>query len=333
MKKGVRFPDITHITTHSCAAPQKVNIKQKCPIPSKPYPYITCFLMGGLGNQMFQIFTTMAYAFQNNYGYIFPYSETLNTGLVRPTYWNTLFESIKSSTIDAQTAEFHNLPRYNEVLYYKYYPIPPSAAPGILIGYFQSYKYFDNYYEQIIDHLNLKEKRRNVRQKYFDETYTDFAHIVSMHFRIGDYAQKQDYHPVMKYEYYKCALDHICSMRENINKPIVILYFCEKENNAEVLEMISRLEFSRKLSNRNEINKTTCIFLKVDDNISDWEQMLLMSCCHDHIIANSTFSWWGAYLNEREDKIVCYPKKWLGVNLLKDGYDIIDLIPEKWIEI
>jgi len=313
MKKGVRFPEISL---------KKIDIKQKCPIPSKPYPYITCFLMGGLGNQMFQIFTTIAYALENNYGYIFPYSKTLNTGIVRPTYWDTLFESIKSSTIDAIIAEFNNLPRYNEITYYKYYPIPPSAAPGILVGYFQSYKYFDNYYEQIIEHLKLKEKRHNVREKYFDDSYD--AHMVSMHFRIGDYAQKQDYHPVMKYEYYECALNNVCSIRKNIDKPIVILYFCEKENNTEVSEMIARLQINIGVK---------CIFIKADDNIPDWEQMLLMSCCHDHIIANSTFSWWGAYLNEYSDKIVFYPRNWLGINLLRDGYNIHDLIPKTWIGI
>jgi len=51
-----------------------------------------------------------------------------------------------------------------------------------------------------------------------------------------------------------------------------------------------------------------------------------MSCCKNHIIANSTFSWWGAYLNQSEDKLVCYPKKWFG-----DSKKMA--FPETWISI
>ena len=194
----------------------------------------------------------------------------------------------------------------------------------MLVGYFQSYKYFIDKYEKIVECLKLREKQRLVREKYFGETEPGATHMVSMHFRIGDYAQKQDYHPVMKYEYYERALAHISTIRGSSEIPIVVLYFCEKENNAEVAEMVARLQ-------ANTVTTAARIFVKADDNISDWEQMLLMSCCDDHIIANSTFSWWGAFLNERADKIVCYPRDWLGPSLLRDGYDIKDLIPDKWI--
>lgn len=285
--------------------------------------------MGGLGNQLFQIFATMAYALQHNYGYIFPYSETLKTGIERPTYWNTLFSELKSSTIEPFFGGLHELPRYNEIRYFKYYSIPPSAAPGMLVGYFQSYKYFATQYDKITAILKLREKQQRVRETFFGDDAGAGAgsHMVSMHFRIGDYAQKQDYHPVMNYDYYERALEHICCARDNSRAdapPIVILYFCEKENNAEVAAMIAQLQ-------ANAATSTARIFVKADDNISDWEQMLLMSCCDDHIIANSTFSWWGAYLNARPDKIVCYPRAWLGEKLLRDGYDIDDLIAPDWI--
>jgi hypothetical protein len=56
--------------------------------------------------------------------------------------------------------------------------------------------------------------------------------------------------------------------------------------------------------------------------------MLIMSCCKDNIIANSTFSWWGAYLNNHKDKIVCYPSQWYGP---KKNVSTKDLFPEEWI--
>jgi hypothetical protein len=74
-------------------------------------------------------------------------------------------------------------------------------------------------------------------------------------------------------------------------------------------------------------------FIKIDFTISDWEQMLLMSLCNHNIIANSTFSWWGAYIGYKlnENKIVCYPSKWFGLKL--SHYNVSDLFLDKWNKI
>jgi hypothetical protein len=72
-------------------------------------------------------------------------------------------------------------------------------------------------------------------------------------------------------------------------------------------------------------------FVNIDSTIPDWKQMLMMSCCHHNIIANSTFSWWGAYFNRNPDKIVCYPNKWFGPALANKTTD--DLFPPEWRKI
>jgi hypothetical protein len=70
-------------------------------------------------------------------------------------------------------------------------------------------------------------------------------------------------------------------------------------------------------------------FTKANDEIEDWEQMVMMSCCKHNIIANSTFSWWAAYFNQNSDKIVCYPEKWFGT---KNAHlDTSDLFPDDWV--
>ena len=75
---------------------------------------------------------------------------------------------------------------------------------------------------------------------------------------------------------------------------------------------------------------TSCAFIKVIDEVEDWQQLLLMSACSHNIIANSSFSWWGAYLNTNPTKIVCYPEIWFGS---KATHDTKDLFPESWTKI
>jgi hypothetical protein len=98
------------------------------------------------------------------------------------------------------------------------------------------------------------------------------------------------------------------------------MYFCEDVDISDVNEVISYLS---KIFTKLE-------FIRGENNLEDWEQMLLMSCCHHNIIANSSFSWWSAYFNSWEDKIVCYPSVWFGPSVQKNTKD---LCPPNWTKI
>ena len=69
-------------------------------------------------------------------------------------------------------------------------------------------------------------------------------------------------------------------------------------------------------------------FHKAPDTLADWEQMLLMSSSTHNIIANSSFSWWSAYLNNYENKVVCYPNKWFGKKLAHNNTK--DMFIKNW---
>ena len=105
-------------------------------------------------------------------------------------------------------------------------------------------------------------------------------------------------------------------MYANLN----VLYFCENDDIDDVMVTINKLK--NKFSSFN--------FMRADNNLKDWQQLILMSLCHHNIIANSSFSWWAAYLNNWNDKIVCYPSIWFGTALT---HNTIDLCPLEWTKI
>jgi len=287
---------------------------------------ITIHLKGGLGNQLFQIFATIAYALEHTHEFIFPYSDKLHTGLVRPTYWSNLLRSlIVYTAANPQfmhlNSQINQLPVYREP-HFNYAKIPPvDANIGFALdGYYQSFKYFEKYETRIYQVINLESQQTQIKQDFSD--YLGNAFTINMHFRLGDYKYKQEYHPVMPKEYYEKALNAIFS---NIipTTTIRVLYFCEAEDNEYVNQVIQYL--------KSTISEYSVEFVKADDNIEDWKQLLLMSCCNSHIIANSSYSWWGAYLCPEKNKQVCYPSKWFGPAMGNVVMD--DMYPSNWTKI
>ena len=130
-----------------------------------------------------------------------------------------------------------------------------------------------------------------------------------MHFRLGDYKEKQEYHLVMPYEYYVKALGNLSV---DFLKNSSIYYLCEEEDNVTVLEMVKKLQETFQLES----------FVKVDFSQDDWQQMLFMSCCQVNIIANSSFSWWAGYLNKHPEKMIMYPCRWFGPKIQADTKDM-----------
>ena len=301
---------------------------------------ISVFLMGGLGNQLFQIFTIISYGFQEKVKFIFPYAEVLTTGAVRPTYWTNFLSRLipftagfnNKNPTNQDISTWHRINEFN----FNYNQLPPlqESVNYILVGYWQSYKYFYKVKDNIFRLIQLKEMREAVIQEnihYFgniqESPESDLSAVptktISMHFRLGDYKKFPESHPILPREYYHNALTKIKESNP-IETNYKILYFCEKEDNETVLEIINYLKML--------FDDT--IFIKVDDSILDWKQLLLMSACNYNIIANSSFSWWAAYMNSNEDKIVCYPIIWFGPKILSDtSHDeyIKDMFPEDWI--
>ena len=284
--------------------------------------YITCYLMGGLGNQLFQMFTTIAYGIRYSKKIIFSYTPTLTTGTIRSTYWEDFLQSIKPFTTFNSKHGFTNemlleFPQFRENGF-EFNDIPYFNNPQVMLfGYYQSYKYFENEKDSIFSMFRLRKQQENIKEE-FPVLDTDDIHQISMHFRLGDYKNIQDCYVLMPYEYYEKSLETILHQRNH--EKYVVFYFCQMEDNEVVSTIIQKLK--SRFANVD--------FMKMDDSIEDWKQLLIMSCCNDNIIANSTFSWWGAYFNDKSNKIVCYPSVWFGPRMPNNT---VDLFPPSWTKI
>jgi len=275
---------------------------------------ITIEVMGGLGNQLFQIFTLIEYGLLNNVQFYFENKPI--TRLDRPFYWDNFFSTLKPFVKSLYDS---SLPIYREqgFHYNQLTPYTQINKPFKLFGYFQSYKYFQEKVHDIFLFIKLNEQRENAKNKYI-QLY-NFVDTISLHFRIGDYKNLQDHHPVMSVSYYISALKHITSRTERNNWNI--LYFFEEQDKDTVKQIIDELQ--------REFQNIT--FTPVDTSIVDYEQVLLMSLCQHNIIANSSFSWWGAYFNQNMSKIVTYPSKWFGPAQGNKKMD--DMYPDNWDKI
>jgi hypothetical protein len=264
--------------------------------------YITCKLIGpselggihnfGLGNQMFQIATAISYAKKNNLIATFPDLRDKKFG----GYSNNIFKKIITDNFDYESLE---------VEYYEpsfLYNKIPSFENIRIHGYFQSEKYFIDSKKIIKDVFDVDPVVHSYIYKKYGNKFFD---ATSCHFRFGDYTKLDDYHlSLTKTSYYQDALKKIN------NKKLVI--------------------FSDDISRCKQLNIFKDFDVSYVSGETDVVDLYMMSMCKDNIIANSTFSWWGAWLNKNKEKNIYYPGKWFGE---KNPLPMDSLIPDDWIPV
>ncbi|WP_157567265.1 alpha-1,2-fucosyltransferase [Mucilaginibacter arboris] len=176
-------------------------------------------------------------------------------------------------------------------------------------GYWQHYKYFENVQPQIFEELTLKEPLDTKAAAWLSAIKTDKS-SVAVHIRRGDYVTDSNANylmGVLPMEYYQKAIHYL---KQKVSKPS--FYF-----------------FSDDLEWVKENIKTDAATYYVDGN-TDYVDLDLMRQCSNNIIANSTFSWWGAFLNRNPNKIVIAPEKW---SAREDVNKSIQLQFPSWIKL
>lgn len=258
--------------------------------------FISSRLMGGLGNYLFQVAAGYSKSIDLNINYVINPNYIQAVHKPFEMYSNNVFINIKLD----DNASYQNL--YYEP-YFHYNKIPNFTKTTLLNGYFQSEKYFNNNKEEIKTLLSPSVELRN--KLYIKYPKLESKNTCSIHIRRGDYIGLQNHHPVQTIDYYKKAIELI-----GLDK--LYLIFSD-----DILWCKSNFNFLK-----------NCIF--VENNL-DYEDLYLMSYCNDNIIANSSFSWWGAWLNENPNKRVVAPKNWFGVS--KSSLVTDDLYCDKWIKL
>lgn len=257
-------------------------------------------LKGGLGNQMFQ----------------YAYGRALELAGKKIVFNTAFFNGARSKTDTARDFKLNNFNIQTKAVFTDRKRPVLDFIKKILgklklgeDGYWQSEKYFKKIEDSIRGEFTLKEP--------LDDRFTNVIRqientpSVSLHIRRGDYVNDKKtkaVHDVCGLEYYEKAIDII---KAEVNNPTFFIFSDDIDWVAKNLEITSPAFWVSNLEGK------------------DFEELILMSKCKHNIIANSTFSWWGAWLNKNPNKIVVAPKQWFTNKTSED----INILPKTWVQI
>lgn len=194
--------------------------------------------------------------------------------------------------------------------HFDYWPgILETAGECYLAGYWQSEKYFRNIEQVIRSDFTFRAPLTGSNIEAASRIANSNA--VSLHVRRGDYAinpRTLAVHGLCSADYYHSAIDFVA---RHVEAPEFFIFSDDIPWVKEHL-MISH----------------PCHYVEHNKGANSHNDMRLMSLCRHHIIANSSFSWWGAWLNPAPDKIVVAPRRWFA-----SGRSVMDLIPEGWVSL
>ncbi|WP_336175308.1 alpha-1,2-fucosyltransferase [Acinetobacter ursingii] len=280
-------------------------------------------IIGGLGNQMFQYATAYALARKRNEELILDLSLALNYD-VHPLRINQLqchygkFENkapeyekyVFSTKIPSLLKKYIFFRCYIEQSLKFNKNLLQETGQKKLVGYFQCEQYFKEYRDDLLEEFKPKES--------FSELQTHIKKMIeldsscSMHIRRGDYFTNPEataFHGMCNNEYFMKALKYL-EKKQKIDKNTKIFIFSDD------------IEWCKE---NIDIDYDT-YFVPADDKRSEMD-MWLMSYCQHNVISNSTFSWWGAWLNQNPNKCIIAPKNWF-----RNG-EPNSIVPDLWIQL
>ncbi len=291
---------------------------------------VVSHVLGGIGNQMFQFAAGRALSLKNDQKHLLDLSDfsdyRLHHGFELSRVFNVVTECAEASTLHQllgwrenklarkvlRRRQFSGLRGKTFVVepYFNYWSsFINLTGDCYLHGYWQSERYFKAVESVIRQDFTFREPLKEHNAELALEISTIQA--VSLHVRRGDYVNNPKNHNIMSVcdlEYYRLAINYIAT---HVEQPVFYLF---SDDMAWVKQNLP-LEFP-------------CVYIEHNCGAESYRDMQLMSLCRHHVIANSSFSWWGAWLNANPEKIVIAPKHWF-----RNGNDDSDLIPDEWVRL
>lgn len=176
-------------------------------------------------------------------------------------------------------------------------------------GFYQSEKYFEGMEKEVREAFVFDKCRASYRSlRALQDIMADF-NAVSIHVRRGDYLQEKHWKSlgcICQHPYY---LNALAELEKRVEHPHYYVF-------SEDLDWVRR-----------NLPLHNAEFIDWNKGENSWQDMMLMSHCRHHIICNSTFSWWGAWLNPSLDKIVIAPERWT------QTLDSTDIVPANWLRV
>lgn len=259
--------------------------------------------IGRLGNNFFQIAAAMGYA--RKYGFEWGVDPSMGNG---PPYTclHDIYPHLPKGELNGNRYQEHPngyCPQHNttyDICHYDYHVIPNLGPNVRLTGFFQSWKYFENCQEEVKNTFPLAH-------------VPGFEDYVSIHVRRGDYVQHSGSFPPITVPYVEQAMNKIRTGKAMVFSDDIP--WCKE--------------------NLNHLNTSQCQ-IEYSEGRGELQDLSLMASCGHHIIANSSFSWWAAYLGHNPDRMVISPSckrgQWYGLNSgIKK--DCVDLLPPNWHQI
>jgi hypothetical protein len=248
---------------------------------------------GRLGNQLFQVASTIGIAIKNNVRPVFKSWYCTYTKKDMSVYFKDKLEYIEK--INPSNRYLERYFNYHEIRYLDNMSIK---------GYYQSEKYFSHCEEDIRFYFQPSDNLSYKINEIYKNMVSENKKTCSIHIRRGDYVNNP-FHEVCDYGYYTRAIEKIDSLLD-IDFFIIFsddINWCKNTFKGE------RFLYS--------------------EGLEDIEDLFLMSSCDNHIISNSSFSWWGSWLCNKQDKKIITPSRWFKDSSVDDR----DIFPNNCIKI
>ncbi|OGC46089.1 hypothetical protein A2V49_04560 [candidate division WWE3 bacterium RBG_19FT_COMBO_34_6] len=262
--------------------------------------------MGGLGNQLFQYAFGRAISLKNSIPVYFDITDySRSTTNIKRDFELAKFPNIKAKYINSaflrSAIRLKLIKKITDSEYdiskKKYY----SVKLTYFSGYWQNLHYFQDFEATIRKELDIPVLINN---QYFQQISQ--KNSVSMHIRLSDYLLP-DNASIYKQLTSKYYIDSFDLIRSKIENPSFFIFSDDIEQAKQILKDV-----------KEDITY-------IDNNHNTFEDFRLMKACKHNIIANSTFSWWTAWLNQNNEKVVIVPKQWYTYN------DVTNIYPEDWV--